>query len=441
MEAAIYARVSTERQDLQQTIDSQLAILRAWVAQQGHHLAEEHVSCDRGVSGGRRDRPGLDALRDDAQAGAFDLVAIHTPDRLARKYAYQALLLDELRRAGCAVVFVPHPVSDDPNDQLLLQIQATVAEYERAVLGERFRRGKLPKARAGQVVSPVAPYGYRDVPKQEGRPGHLVIDEAEAAVVRLLYRWLVDEQLTIRQILKRLNAGPWRPRSGKPCWSTAVVHHILADPVYAGTAYANRYAYEPPARPRRPVGGRPAGPSGRRLKPETEWIPIPVPAIIDETTRERAQAQLARNAALSFRNNRKHTYLLRCLLTCGSCGLAMHGITHRATERQPARCYYKCNGKDPLFSGRGRACTRRAITAAELETAVWDHVAALLSEPERLLTQFRDQLELATEGDAHDRAATQQLTARLEQLGREERRLLDAYPAGIITLEELAERR
>ena len=159
MEAAIYARVSTERQDLQQTIDSQVAILTAWVRQQGYHLAGEHLYCDRGFSGARLDRPALDRLRDDAQAGLFDVVAILTPDRLARKYAYQALILDELRRVGCRVVFVQHPVSDDPNDQLLLQIQAAVAEYERAVLGERFRRGKLHKAQAGRYVANVAAYG------------------------------------------------------------------------------------------------------------------------------------------------------------------------------------------------------------------------------------------------------------------------------------------
>jgi site-specific DNA recombinase len=270
MEAAIYARVSTERQDLQQTIDSRLAILKGWVAQHGHHLTEERVYCDRGYSGTRLDRPALDRLRDDARAGLLDVVAILTPDRLARKYAYQALVLDELRRAGCEVVFVQHPVSDDPNDQLLLQIQATVAEYERAVLGERFRQGKLQKARAGQVLSHKPPYGYRYIPKRAGSPGHLVIDEDEAALVRQLYRWLIDERLTIRQILKRLNAGPWRPRNGKQCWSTSVVHHILSDPVYAGAAHYNRYDYRPAAKPRRPDGPRAGTPSCRRLKPPEE---------------------------------------------------------------------------------------------------------------------------------------------------------------------------
>src|SRR5918993_4592511 len=153
MRAAIYARVSTERQERQQTIDSQLAALRAWTSAQGHALGEDHVFRDEGCSGSRLDRPGLDGLRDavrDAvRDAAVDVVAVLSPDRLARKYAYQVLLLEEFRRAGCEVVFLHHPISDNPNDQLLLQIQGAIAEYERAVLAERFRRGKLQKAREG----------------------------------------------------------------------------------------------------------------------------------------------------------------------------------------------------------------------------------------------------------------------------------------------------
>jgi len=439
--AALYARVSTDRQDREQTIDSQLAILTAWTREQGYRLADDSIYTDRGFSGARLDRPALDQLRDDAQAGAFDVVAILTPDRLARKYAYQALVLDELRRAGVEVVFVQHPVSDDPNDQLLLQIQAAVAEYERAVLGERFRRGKLHKARAGQYVANVAPYGYRYVPNHEGHAGYLVIDEAEAAVVRTLYRWLIDERMTIRQILKRLNAGPWRPRAGKACWSTSVVHHILSDPVYTGTAYVNRYEYVPAVKPRRPLGPRGGLPTCKRLKGRDEWVPIPVPAIIDPATAELAQAQLARNALLSFRRNQKYSYLLRCLLTCGSCGLAMHGVTHRATARQPERRYYKCSGKDPIFSARGRICTRRAVRAEELEAAVWAHLTALLTEPGRLIAQYQQAAAIATDGDAREQDEARRLAIQRERLRREDRRLVDAYQAGVISLEELADRR
>ncbi len=133
MRAAIYARVSTERQERQQTIGSQVSALRDWAAAAGHALAEAHVFQDEGYSGSRLDRPALDALRDAVRDSAVDVVAVFSPDRLARKYAYQVLLMEEFRRAGCEVVFLHRPISDDPNDQLLLQIQGAIAEYERAV--------------------------------------------------------------------------------------------------------------------------------------------------------------------------------------------------------------------------------------------------------------------------------------------------------------------
>src|SRR4051794_23038686 len=326
MRAALYARVSTERQERYQTIDSQLTALRAWAATQGHAVADEHVFRDEGYSGSRLDRPGLDALRDAVRDGAVGIVAVLTPDRLARKYAYQVLLLEEFRRAGVEVAFLQHPISDDPNDQLLLQIQGAIAEYERAVLGERFRRGKLQKARDGHYLGGRAPYGYRYVPRQDAVPGHLVVDEREAELVRVLYGWLVDEGMTLRQILKRLNFGPYFPPCGRPPWSPSTVHHILADPVYTGTAYANRYRFVPPKKPRRPRGSHTHEASCRQPRPREQWIAIPVPALIDQEAWDRAQAQLARNATLSFRNNAKHDYLLRCLLTCETCGLAMFGI-------------------------------------------------------------------------------------------------------------------
>src|SRR3954471_13252395 len=201
MRAAIYARVSTERQERQQTIDSQLTALRAWASAQEHALVEQHVFRDEGYSGSRLDRPGLDGLRDAIRDAAVDVVAVVSPDRLARKYAYQALLLEEFRRADCEVAFLHHPISDDPNDQLLLQIQGAIAEYERAVLAERFRRGKLQKARDGNIISAKVPYGSRYESRYGAVPARLIVDDAEAAMVRQLYAWVVDEGLTIRQCM------------------------------------------------------------------------------------------------------------------------------------------------------------------------------------------------------------------------------------------------
>jgi site-specific DNA recombinase len=440
MRAAIYARVSTPRQGREQTIESQLDALKNWAKENGHELSPENVYPDGGYSGSRLDRPGLDALRDGAEDGAFEVVGVLSPDRLARKYAYQVLLLEEFKRCGCEVVFVDHPISDDPNDQLLLQIQGAIAEYERALLGERFRRGKLQKAREGHFIGGRAPYGYRYIPKRDGVPGHLIVDETESELVRMLYGWLIEERMSVRQILKRLNEGAWSPRSGGARWSASVVHRILSDPVYTGTAYANRYRYVPPEKPRG-RGPRSAENTSRKVRPREEWIAIPVPPIVDEQTRLLAQEQLEHNAKLSFRNNKRYSYLLRCLLSCQSCGLAMYGVTYKATDRQPERRYYQCHGKDPILSAREHKCTQRPAKAHELEEAVWEHVKELMRNPERLLAQFEDFAHSASESDEEEDTEAKKLEGHLKRLSREETRLVDAYQAGIIEMEELKERR
>lgn len=142
MRVAVYARVSTESQEARGTIGSQLEVLRKRVAAERHQLVTEY--CDDGYSGARLDRPGLDALRDAAEAGQLDAVWCLSPDRLARMYAYQVIVLDELARYGVSVLFHDTPLlDDDPQTHLLTQVQGVIAEYERAKIAERYRRGKL----------------------------------------------------------------------------------------------------------------------------------------------------------------------------------------------------------------------------------------------------------------------------------------------------------
>ena len=306
MRVAIYARVSTERQERQQTIDSQLDALRGWAASNRHLLDEAHVFRDEGYSGARLDRPGLDALRDAVRDGAVELVAVLSPDRLARRYAYQVLLLEEFRRAGCEVAFLHHPISEDPNDQLLLQIQGAIAEYERAVLGERFRRGKLQKARDGRYITGRAPYGYRYVPRRDDAPGQLLVDErrgrAGAHALRLAHRRADDHPPDPQAAERR----PLPAALGPPCLVAVdgaphprrpdLRRHGLRQPLHlrAGRQAPRRGAQRSP---------RSGEATCRRLKPREQWIAVPVPALVDAETWDRAQAQLARNAALSFRNN------------------------------------------------------------------------------------------------------------------------------------------
>ncbi len=180
MRVAIYARVSTEAQEARGTIGSQLEVLGARIATEGHELVAEF--CDDGYSGARLDRPGLDALRDAAEAGLIEAVWCLSPDRLARAYAYQVVVLDELERLGVRVFFVDTPPLEDPQARLLTQVQGVISEYERAKIAERYRRGKLYRSRAGEVISWKAPYGYRRLSRSTERPAHLQVFEAEAAV-------------------------------------------------------------------------------------------------------------------------------------------------------------------------------------------------------------------------------------------------------------------
>ncbi|WP_428483773.1 recombinase family protein [Rhodopila sp.] len=438
MRAAIYARVSTERQERQQTIDSQLSALRGWVSAQGHVLADAHVFRDEGFSGSRLDRPALDALRDAIRDSVVDVVVVFNPDRLARKYAYQVLLMEEFRRADCEVVFLHHPISDDPNDQLLLQIQGAIAEYERAVLAERFRRGKLQKARDGNIISAKVPYGYRYKTRCGAVPARLVVDDAEASMIRQLYAWVADEGLTIRQCIKRLNDGPWVTRSGRRQWSSSVVHHILTDPVYIGTAYANRFDYVVPKKPRR-RSRRSTERTCRRPRPSEQWIAIPAPPLVEQQVWDCVKAALTRNATLSFRRNKKHDYLLRCLLKCGRCGLGIHGCYFPAQGGRPGRRYYRCAGTDPLTTGREAKCPQARIEANGLEQAIWNHVVGLLEDPSQVLAQFERFVTQAA-GDGEDSSASQ-LRARIERLNRADQRLLDAYQAEVISLDELSGQR
>src|SRR6188472_2619355 len=200
--AAIYARVSSERQREEGTIRSQLAGLRELAAERGLLVADDLLFADEGFSGATLVRPALERLRDRAAEGAFEVLLCHAPDRLARRYAYQVLLLEELARAGVEVVFAcGGERSGSPEDELLRQFQGMIAEYERAQIAERCRRGKLHRARAGAVsVLSNAPYGYRYVKRTEHADAFYEIDELEAPVVREIFDRYVDRRESIVKI-------------------------------------------------------------------------------------------------------------------------------------------------------------------------------------------------------------------------------------------------
>jgi site-specific DNA recombinase len=204
--AAIYARVSSEQQKEENTIASQTAALVDFAREQGYSVPDDWVIEDEGFSGASLLRPGLERLRDLAAEGYIQAVLIHSPDRLSRKYAYQVLLTEEFARYGVETIFLKAPHSGTPEEQLMLQFQGMIAEYERAQILERSRRGKRHRAKAGEVsVLGGAPYGYRYIRKTSEASARYETDAAEAEVVRLVYDKYTEGGLSIGAIARLLH--------------------------------------------------------------------------------------------------------------------------------------------------------------------------------------------------------------------------------------------
>jgi len=435
MRVAAYARVSTTRQAQAQGIEQQLDRLSAAAAERGWDLEDQHVYRDDGYSGARIGRPGLDRLRDHAALAELDVVLVTAPDRLARNYVHQVLLIDELAARGCQVEFLDRPMSADPHDQLLLQIRGAVAEYERTLIAERMRRGRQAKLRAGTLLPwTTAPFGYRLDPERPRRADAVRVEPGEAALVAQLFDWYLEPQATVYRLARRLtDLGVPAPRGG-PRWNTASVRGILRNPAYAGQALSNRTQVAP-ARSRKSAM-LPAGPGiSHAPRPPQDWIAVPVPPIVSEQAFAQVQAKLDANQQGAARNTR-HEYLLRALISCGACRLSCTGRQTAAGYR-----YYLCRGRtDPLRVAQGQRCTARYIPAGQLDELVWADLCALLTDPAqvtRALARAQGGAWLPQELQA--RQAT--IGQALGQLERQQQRLLDAYLAEVIALAELDRKR
>ncbi|HZJ04368.1 MAG TPA: recombinase family protein [Nocardioidaceae bacterium] len=433
MRVALYARVSTERQAERGTIGSQLAVLRERVGADGHEVAGEYI--DDGHSGARLDRPGLDTLRDGAEAGLFQAVWCLSPDRLARAYAYQVLVLDELTRFGVKVHFsdAPDLAADDPQAVLLTQVQGVIAEYEKAKIAERYRRGKLFRARAGEITTWKAPYGYRRIARSEATgPAHLEIYEPEAVVVRRIFTERVGGT-TIREICRQLNADAVPSPTGRPTWGHSTVSRLLRNEAFVGRVYYNRtetVAAPGPVRRNRQVP-----------RPREEWISIDCPPIVTDEQFQAASRVAHDNSQWSPRRAEPGTFLLKGLVKCGVCRVGTNCHKMRGRNGTWHRYYY-CRNHDPLRAGgEERRCPERNIRADALDEFVFDHLRAALTEPALLLAG--EQAVALAQPIPDDELLAAELTRldrKIANASAERRRLVDLFQAGLIEMTELQRR-
>jgi len=440
--AAIYARVSSDKQRREQTIQSQTAALRELATERGLRVAEDLVFEDEGVSGATLRRPALERLRDLAVEGRFEVILCHAPDRLARRYAYQVLLLEEFQRAGVEVIFAKEPErSGTPEDELMRQFQGMIAEYERAQIAERCRRGKLHRARAGAVsVMARSPYGYRYVKRTEHADAFFEINETEAPIVREIFRRYLVEDESIAKIARWLTAQGAPTRTGKTGWNIGTLWGMLHNPAYAGqAAYGKTHATGAPVPARRQArlrGQRSARISREGVAPE-DWKRISVPALVTEEQFALVQQRLERNRIISPRNTKRPS-LLQGILVCRQCGYAYYRCSTRSKNGK-LREYYRCSGTDGHRRPEGRVCENRPVRLPEIDELVWTRVLGLLKDPTLIQAEIDRRLQTMR--------ATHPATGRRDALERDLtraqaalRRLLDGYQEQLITLEELRTR-
>lgn len=440
---AIYARVSSERQAQAGTIESQVAQLRERVQQDGLALDETVCFIDDGYSGSTLVRPALERLRDLAAAGGVDRLYVASPDRLARRHAYQVLLVDELQGCGVEFVFLNRPLGESPEDRLLLEVQGVVAEYERAKIMERCRRGKLHAAKRGSVsVMSAAPYGYRYVTRGEnGGQAAYIIQMDEARVVRQMFEWMATEPISVWEVTRRLRKEGIPSKQGRLWWERNTVWHMLKNPVYKGRAAFGKTRCGERRSRLRPLRNKPE--PARRMYgvysvPPEQWSEIPVPAIVSEELFAAVQERLAENRRRYRVSRDGPSYLLQGLVVCRHCGYAMCGITvSPKTARQPL-WYYRCIGAEPHRHEGKRLCPSKHMNGRWLEEAVWADVCQLLSEPRRVEAEYERRLSQPDRPQVVQERERQQ--AMIKKLERGIERLIDAFGDGLLNKTEFEPR-
>jgi len=440
--AAIYARVSSARQKEQETIVSQTQALRAHAGQLGLDVPEQWVFEDDGYSGAPLVRPALDALRDLVAQVPVDVVLCYSPDRLARKYAYQALLMEELARAGTSVVFLKAPSGDTPEDALLVQFQGMIAEYERAQIMERTRRGKNQRARSGSVnVLSGAPFGYRYVRKSDHAAARYEVVPHEAAIVAALFRRYADEGVAIAELARWLGSTGVPTRTGKARWDRSTIWGMLRNPAYAGRA-----CFGKTSRLSRPAGrNRVARLAGRATctacttvdRPRGDWLEIDVPALVDEATFERVARRLAGNKKFASRAS-KTPSLLQGLAACSGCGYACYR-GHTTTSAGNKIFYYRCIGSDNYRFEHGKVCDSKPVRAGYLDQVVWDHITRLLAGPSLIRAGIGKRLDQIRTADPAT-AQRKRLDDALAKTTSAITRLIGACQEDLISLDELRAR-
>ena len=434
---AAYERVSTEEQASEgHSIEVQKEAIERYLKTKGDQLYRHYT--DAGFSGASMERPELQALLEDARAGKFQGLVVLKTDRLSRKLRDILNIVESLKEMGIAFWTIDQGYdTSTPQGRLLFHQLASFADFERNMIVERTMQGLKKRAELGKYTSAQSPYGYDYDPK----PGKLSINEKEAQLVRDLYHWIVHERMSGRQACIRLiergvptkNAG--RGKAGRrSIWRTSTIWTLLKNTAYYGQAFYRKRKAIPAKHPRKTNGSAPHKNNGRILRPESERIPIQVPAIIDKALYDQAQQRLKENKLYS-RRNRRHDRPLRGLVSCGECGTSMEPVLF-VSKTGKHYWKYRCRGR--AYPELQKNCRIPHVKALPFEEKVWTKFLALLKEPGVLLGWAEADQKLKGSRDQTYKEVCA-LRTRRNFLATQEERSKSAFRLGGFTPEQFAE--
>ena len=375
MIAALYGRVSTADQaEKGYSLSTQMIANRTKAEEFGVERIIEYI--DDGYSGEFIDRPALTQLRDTLRKKEVDLVIVYDPDRLARNLAHQLIITDEIEKSGAQLIFVSVTFEQSAEGKLFYSMRGAISAYEKEKIKERTMRGKKGKARQGKLVNNGRCYGY-DYNKISSM---YTINDEQATVIRLIYNFCIKDKLGTALISKELNSQCIPAPRGNH-WIVSSIHRILTNTAYKGIVYSMKHKSTKTGLSTRKI----------ELRPESEWIPVQIPAIIDEVTWHAAQKQLQANKNLSKRNL-KSDYLLNGLIYCARCGKKMT-VKHSGKSTNPIS-YYVCltQTSTSYIYLDGEKCMARRVPTTLLDELVWDKLCELTKNAQ-LIIQYTQNLD------------------------------------------------
>jgi site-specific DNA recombinase len=431
---AIYARVSSAKQSEEGTIESQISLLMDYAKKHNFDVPEGWIFQDNGISGSLIQRPALDDLRDLASSGSPDIILIYHPDRLARRYVYQAILLEEFAKSGVEVIFYKNKKAETPEEHLLEQFQGMFAEYERAQITERCRRGRLHKAKQGSVtVLPNAPYGYRYVRNKENGLAYYELHQEEAETVLRLFKMYGKEGKSLTELTSYMNQSGKKTRKSDLGWDRTTIRKMLKNPAYTGSAGFNKTEKcegDSQRIVRAPKNGRiRISKSARKQCLEENWIRITVPVIVTKELYQTVEERLKEGSRFASRNTRKPS-ILQGVVVCGKCQASYY-----KKSRTNGYSYYCCHR-----NLRNKSCDNRSIRQKELDDYVWDWIVSLLKNPELIEIEVKRRLEEDPDR-IHANERKKELLRQHTKFTTSRNKLLDAYTeTECLSREELKKR-